>query len=281
MDLADPRIACARHGRRVRHRSRDGARIRPRRRASSSSATSTSAALEGGRGKRSRHRRRASATSPIRAAVARMFDQVTATFGGLDALVNNAGIAGPTAACEDIALADWERTLAVNLTGQFLCAQRAIPWLKKSSNREHRQSFVGRGPLRLSDAHAVRRVQVGRDRAVQVAGDRARPRRRPRQRDLSRVGGRPAHRRGLRQQGGRARRLRGDRARRSARQDIAAAAGLAPTTSPTRSSFSPRLWAPTSRARRCRSMPIRKRWSETFASHRSQRAPRASGVIFQ
>jgi NAD(P)-dependent dehydrogenase (short-subunit alcohol dehydrogenase family) len=69
-----------------------------------------------------------------RTAVARMFDQVTATFGGLDALVNNAGIAGPTAACEDIALADWERTLAVNLTGQFLCAQRAIPWLRKSSN---------------------------------------------------------------------------------------------------------------------------------------------------
>ena len=30
-------------------------------------------------------------------------------------------------ACEDVALADWERTLAVNLTGQFLCAQRAIP----------------------------------------------------------------------------------------------------------------------------------------------------------
>jgi NAD(P)-dependent dehydrogenase (short-subunit alcohol dehydrogenase family) len=67
-------------------------------------------------------------------AVARMFDQVTATFGGLDALVNNAGIAGPTAACEDIALADWERTLAVNLTGQFVCAQRAIPLLRKSSN---------------------------------------------------------------------------------------------------------------------------------------------------
>jgi len=68
------------------------------------------------------------------AAVARMFDQVSAAFGGLDALVNNAGIAGPTAACEDIALADWERTLAVNLTGQFLCAQRAIPLLKTSAN---------------------------------------------------------------------------------------------------------------------------------------------------
>jgi NAD(P)-dependent dehydrogenase (short-subunit alcohol dehydrogenase family) len=68
------------------------------------------------------------------AAVARLFDAVTATLGGLDALINNAGIAGPTAACEDVTLADWQRTLAVNLTGQFLCAQRAIPLLKASSN---------------------------------------------------------------------------------------------------------------------------------------------------
>jgi NAD(P)-dependent dehydrogenase (short-subunit alcohol dehydrogenase family) len=68
------------------------------------------------------------------AAVVRLFGAVAARLGGLDALVNNAGIAGPTAACEDVALADWERTLAVNLTGQFLCAQRAIPLLKASRN---------------------------------------------------------------------------------------------------------------------------------------------------
>ena len=68
------------------------------------------------------------------AAVARLFDAVSATLGGLDALINNAGIAGPTAACEDVVLADWQRTLTVNLTGQFLCAQRAIPMLKASGN---------------------------------------------------------------------------------------------------------------------------------------------------
>ena len=67
-------------------------------------------------------------------AVARLFDTVTSALGGLDALVNNAGIAGPTAACEEVALRDWERTFAVNLTGQFLCAQRAIPLLKASAN---------------------------------------------------------------------------------------------------------------------------------------------------
>jgi NAD(P)-dependent dehydrogenase (short-subunit alcohol dehydrogenase family) len=68
------------------------------------------------------------------AAVTRLFDDVARGLGGLDALVNNAGVAGPTAPCEDVTLADWERTLAVNLTGQFLCVQRAIPLLKASSN---------------------------------------------------------------------------------------------------------------------------------------------------
>lgn len=68
------------------------------------------------------------------AAVARMFETAIGALGGLDVLVNNAGIAGPTAACEEVQLADWQRTLAVNLTGQFLCAQRAIPFLKASRN---------------------------------------------------------------------------------------------------------------------------------------------------
>ena len=67
-------------------------------------------------------------------AVGRLFGEVRERLGGLDTLVNNAGIAGPTAACEDVALADWQRTLDVNLTGMVLCAQQAIPLLKASSN---------------------------------------------------------------------------------------------------------------------------------------------------
>lgn len=59
-----------------------------------------------------------------------MFAELGARWGGLDVLVNNAGIAGPTAKVEETDLAGWDRTIAVNLTGPFLCARRAVPLLK-------------------------------------------------------------------------------------------------------------------------------------------------------
>src|SRR6516162_7695113 len=62
--------------------------------------------------------------------VDRMFAAVNSTLGGLDALINNAGIAGPTGAVEDIDPAEWRRCIEVDLTGQFLCARRAVPMLK-------------------------------------------------------------------------------------------------------------------------------------------------------
>ena len=62
--------------------------------------------------------------------VERLFAEARASLGGLDALVNNAGIAGPTGGVEEIAPADWRRTLDVCLTGQFLCAHHAVPLLK-------------------------------------------------------------------------------------------------------------------------------------------------------
>jgi NAD(P)-dependent dehydrogenase (short-subunit alcohol dehydrogenase family) len=62
--------------------------------------------------------------------VDRMFAGVHANLGGLDALINNAGIAGPTGAVEDIDPAEWRRCIDIDLTGQFLCARRAVPMLK-------------------------------------------------------------------------------------------------------------------------------------------------------
>ena len=62
--------------------------------------------------------------------VDRLFAAARAALGGLDVLVNNAGIAGPTAPIEEVDPADWRRCLEVDLTGQFLCARRAVPMLK-------------------------------------------------------------------------------------------------------------------------------------------------------
>ena len=66
--------------------------------------------------------------------VERLFAQVDEQLGGLDVLINNAGIAGPTGTVENLNLSDWNRTLAVNITGQFLCARLAVPRLRKGKN---------------------------------------------------------------------------------------------------------------------------------------------------
>jgi NAD(P)-dependent dehydrogenase (short-subunit alcohol dehydrogenase family) len=53
------------------------------------------------------------------------------TYGGVDILVANAGIGGPTAALVDVSLEDWQAALDVNLTGPFLCCQSAVPRMQR------------------------------------------------------------------------------------------------------------------------------------------------------
>ncbi len=60
------------------------------------------------------------------------FDGIAAQAGRIDVLVNNAGMAGPTARVEDISPADWDRTLAVDLHSHFYCTRRAVPLIRRA-----------------------------------------------------------------------------------------------------------------------------------------------------
>lgn len=62
--------------------------------------------------------------------VDRLFADARQHLGGLDCLVNNAGIAGPTGKVEEITVADWERCIAVDLNSMFYCTRLAVPMLK-------------------------------------------------------------------------------------------------------------------------------------------------------
>lgn len=91
--------------------------------------------------------------------------------GGLDTLINNAGVPGPTAAVEDVDSDDWRRTLDVDITGMFLVTRAAVPHLKAAtggsvvsmSSTAGRLGFSHRSPYAAAK-HAV----VGFTRSIPI-----------------------------------------------------------------------------------------------------------------
>ena len=64
-----------------------------------------------------------------------LFDAVTARFGRLDVLFNNAGVNAPLVPIEDVAYDKWREVLDTNLTGAFLCTQQAFRVMKGQTPR--------------------------------------------------------------------------------------------------------------------------------------------------
>jgi NAD(P)-dependent dehydrogenase (short-subunit alcohol dehydrogenase family) len=90
--------------------------------------------------------------------VNQMVKETLDAFETVDILVNNSGIAGPTALCEDTTIEDWNTTFAVNVIGSFLCAKAVLPLMKAKrwgriiniSSMSGKRPLVGRTPYTSS-----------------------------------------------------------------------------------------------------------------------------------
>jgi glucose 1-dehydrogenase len=85
--------------------------------------------------------------------VARMFATVREEFGALDILINNAGLQ-QDAALDEMTLAEWNKVIGVNLTGQFLCAREAVRAFKQQGLRPEVSTSAGK-IICISSVHEI------------------------------------------------------------------------------------------------------------------------------
>jgi NAD(P)-dependent dehydrogenase (short-subunit alcohol dehydrogenase family) len=114
-----------------------------------------------------------------RAAVKKLFEEAVSQLGGLDVLVNNAGIAGPTSKVDEMNPEDWDRCLEVCLTGQFNCTRLAVPLLRDSSNASivNLSSAAGRLGFAMRSPYAAAKwgvIGFTKSLAIELGGDNIR-----------------------------------------------------------------------------------------------------------
>lgn len=109
------------------------------------------------------------------AQVAALFQRAVERFGRVDVLFNNAGMFGPAQSVDEISLADWNATVAVNLTGAMLCAAAAIRTMKNQQPAGGRiinnGSISAHSPRPKSAAYTVTKHAItGLTKSIELDG---------------------------------------------------------------------------------------------------------------
>ncbi|MET4137564.1 SDR family oxidoreductase [Pseudarthrobacter sp. PvP090] len=107
--------------------------------------------------------------------VERLFAAALKQWGRVDVLFNNAGVFGPAASVDEISLADWDATLAVNLTGSMLCAAAAVRAMKAQSPQGGRiinnGSIAAHSPRPRTVAYTVtKHAMTGLTKSIELDG---------------------------------------------------------------------------------------------------------------
>ncbi len=111
--------------------------------------------------------------------VDRLFADAARELGGLDVLVNNAGIAGPTGLVEELKPEDWDRCIDVDLNAMFYCTRLAMPMIKAAGGGSivNLSSVAGRlGFARRTPYAAAKWAIVGftKSLAIEAGPDKVR-----------------------------------------------------------------------------------------------------------